>query len=68
MNFVTPKDEAKELGLTQRRDEILCDKDHIPEAYRLGRVWAIPIDAEKPIDDVQKRRKRRTGGYDPCRT
>lgn len=58
MEYVTPKDKALEWGLTQRRVEVLCDKGRIPGAYRLGRVWAIPKDAEKPIDGRTKEAKK----------
>jgi len=58
MYYVTPKDKANEWGLTQRRVEVLCDKGRIPGAYRLGRVWAIPNDAEKPIDGRTKAAKK----------
>jgi len=57
MDYVTPKDKANEWSLTQRRVEVLCDKGRIPGAYRLGRVWAIPKDAEKPIDGRTKAAK-----------
>ena len=57
MDYVTPKDKAKEWCLTQRRVEVLCDKGRIPGAYRLGRVWAITKDAEKPIDGRTKEAK-----------
>jgi hypothetical protein len=50
MEYVTPKDKAKEWGLTQRRVEILCAGGRIPGAYRLGRAWAIPKNAVKPVD------------------
>lgn len=49
MEYVTPKDKATEWGITQRRVEILCGDGRIPGAYRLGRVWAIPKDARKPL-------------------
>jgi hypothetical protein len=57
MDYVTPKDKANQWGLTQRRVEVLCDKGRIPGAYRLGRVWAIPKDAEKPMDGRTKEAK-----------
>lgn len=50
MEYVTPKDKATEWGISQRRVEILCDQGRIPGACRLGRVWAIPKEAEKPLD------------------
>ena len=57
MDYVTPKNKANEWGLTLRRVEVLCDKGRIPGAYRFGRVWAIPKDAEKPVDGRTKAAK-----------
>lgn len=57
MEYVTPKEKAKEWGLTQRRVEILCGNGRIPGVYRLGRVCAIPQDAEKPADGRTKESK-----------
>ncbi len=50
MDYVTPKDKALEWGISQRRVEILCMKGRIYGVYRFGRVWAIPKNAEKPLD------------------
>lgn len=58
MEYVTPKDKAAEWGITQRRVEILCDSGRILGAYRLGRVWAIPKDAGKPMDGRTKVAKK----------
>lgn len=57
MEYVTPKDKATEWGITPRRVEILCDNGRVPGAYRLGRVWAIPKDAMKPMDGRTKAAK-----------
>ena len=57
MEYVTPKDKATEWGITQRRVEILCGDGRIPGAYRLGRVWAIPKDASKPLDGRTRQAK-----------
>ena len=58
MDYVTPKDKAIEWGITQRRVEILCGNGRIPGAYRLGRVWAIPKDAQKPLDGRTRQAKK----------
>ena len=50
MEYVTPKDKSVEWGISQRRVEVLCEAGRVLGAYRLGRVWAIPKNAEKPID------------------
>lgn len=57
MEYVTPKEKALEWGITQRRVEILCGDGRISGAYRLGRVWAIPRDAVKPVDGRTKKAK-----------
>lgn len=57
MEYVTPKEKALEWGITQRRVEILCGDGRIAGAYRLGRVWAIPRDAAKPVDGRTKKAK-----------
>lgn len=57
MEYVTPKDKAAEWGISQRRVEILCDNGRVSGAYRLGRVWAIPKDAPKPVDGRTKAAK-----------
>ena len=57
MDYVTPKDKAIEWGITQRRVEILCVDGRIPGTYRLGRAWAIPKDAKKPLDGRTKQAK-----------
>jgi len=62
MEYVTPKDKAAEWGITQRRVEILCDNGRVSGAYRLGRVWAIPKDAEKPMDGRTKTAKKKQQG------
>ncbi len=54
MEYVTPKDKAAEWGITQRRVEVLCGNGRIAGAYRLGRIWAIPKDAQKPLDGRTK--------------
>ena len=50
MEYVTPKDKSAEWGISQRRVEVLCESGRVLGAYRLGRVWAIPKEAEKPLD------------------
>ena len=41
---------AEKWGITPRRIQVLCKQDRIPGAARIGYVWAIPMDAEKPKD------------------
>ncbi|MCD6435176.1 MAG: DNA-binding protein [Clostridiales bacterium] len=50
MNYITTKEASKKWGLSERRVQILCAQARIPGVTRLGWAWAIPIDAEKPVD------------------
>ena len=58
MEYVTPKDTAVEWGISQRRVEILCESGRILGACRLGRVWAIPKQAMKPLDGRTREAKK----------
>ena len=62
MEYVTPKDKSAEWGISQRRVEVLCESGRVLGAYRLGRVWAIPKEAEKPLDG--RTREARNGKKD----
>lgn len=50
MDYITAKEMAIRWGLTTRRVQVLCEQDKIEGVTRLGKVWAIPCDAKKPID------------------
>ena len=44
------KEIAEKWELTTRRVQKLCAEGKIPGASKFGRDWAIPKDAEKPVD------------------
>jgi len=50
MDYLSIAETAKKWGLSKRRVQTLCTGGRIPGATRLGTMWAIPIDAEKPSD------------------
>lgn len=50
MEYLSIRETAKKWGLSPRRVQVLCATDRIPGAFRVGNVWAIPVDAEKPND------------------
>lgn len=52
--FMTVKDAADKWGISDRRVRVLCSQGKIPGAYREGRAWKIPIDAQKPADGRYK--------------
>ncbi|MCF0132742.1 MAG: helix-turn-helix domain-containing protein [Blautia sp.] len=50
MEYLSIAQTAEKWGITRRRIQVLCNENHIPGAMRIGTVWAIPADAEKPKD------------------
>ena len=49
-NYLTIKEVAEKWNLTTRRVQKMCADGLIPGVIRFGRAWAIPKDAEKPVD------------------
>ena len=50
MEYMSISQAAEKWGITPRRIQVLCKQDRIPGVTRIGYVWAIPLDAEKPKD------------------
>ena len=50
MEYMSITQAAEKWGITQRRIQVLCKEERVPGAIRIGYVWAIPADAEKPKD------------------
>ncbi len=50
MDYITAQEAADKWGITRRRVQVLCSQNRIKGAKRLGNMWAIPNDAEKPVD------------------
>lgn len=48
--YVSIKQTAEKWGITPRRVQMLCVAGRIEGAGKTGREWAIPTDAERPID------------------
>lgn len=48
---------AIKWGISERRVQILCKKNRILGVSKLGYMWLIPKDAEKPVDGRTKRGK-----------
>ena len=48
---------AEKWGISERRVQILCSENRIPGVSKLGYMWLIPKNAEKPIDGRTKRGK-----------
>ena len=50
MEYMSISQAAEKWGISSRRIQVLCKQERIPGASRMGYVWAIPADAEKPKD------------------
>ena len=50
MEYMTIKETAEKWGLSVRRIQEICEMNKIPGIKKFGNVWAIPTDAEKPVD------------------
>ena len=50
MEYISIAQAAEKWGLSRRRVLVLCSQGRIPGVSRLGTIWMIPRDAEKPAD------------------
>ncbi len=68
MNYMSAKEAAELWGLTKRRVQILCSEGRIQGAAKLGTMWSIPADAEKPDDARADRYRPANEGVSPLRS
>ncbi len=54
MNYIKVSDAAQRWNITTHRVQEYCKGGRIPGAFRFGRDWMIPADAQKPIDGRSK--------------
>ena len=57
MEYMSAPQAAEKWGISERRVQILCSENRIPGVLKLGYMWLIPKNAEKPIDGRTKRGK-----------
>ena len=57
MEYMSAPQAAEKWGISERRVQILCSQNRIPGVSKLGYMWRIPKNAEKPIDGRTKRGK-----------
>jgi DNA adenine methylase len=50
MDVMTAKEVAKKWNISQRRIAVLCSENRIAGAKRMGKMWLIPKNAQKPED------------------
>lgn len=49
MEYLTISQATEKWKISDRCIQVLCSQNRIPGAYQLGRIWAIPADATKPV-------------------
>ncbi len=54
MNYIKVSDAAQRWNITAHRVQEYCKGGRIPGAFRFGRDWMIPADAERPVDGRSK--------------
>lgn len=47
---MTVKQAAEKWGLSERRLQAMCNDGMIEGVIKFGTVWAIPVNAERPVD------------------
>jgi len=57
MDYLMANQAVEKLNISPRKVQVLCEKDRVKGAVRLGWAWAIPKDAEEPEDTRIKRRE-----------
>lgn len=50
MNYISINEASEKWGISDSRIRLLCREGRIEGAIKIGRNWAIPFDAVKPID------------------
>lgn len=50
MEYLSIRETAQKWGLSSRRIQVLCAEERIPGVFRIGNMWVIPANAEKPND------------------
>lgn len=54
MEYMSAPEAAVKWGISERRVQKLCEGNRIPGVSKLGYMWLIPKDAQKPIDGRTK--------------
>ena len=62
MDYMTLKEAGEKWGVTPRWINYYCSSGRIPGAVKMGTVWLIPKNTEKPIyGRTKKARSNRNG-------
>lgn len=61
MDFMTTKEAAGKWELTERMVQYHCKAGRIEGAVKVGAMWLIPKDAQKPVDSRYNANKVKDG-------
>ncbi len=61
MGYISIKEASEKWGISDSRIRLLCREGRIEGAIKIGRNWAIPFDAVKPIDGRETIKKEYLG-------
>ena len=54
MEYMSCPEAARKWGISERRVQKLCEEKRIPGVSKIGYMWLIPQNAEKPKDNRKK--------------
>ena len=54
--YISVKEASEKWNISERWVQKLCEENRIPGVIRFGRSWALPENAEKPIDGRFKKK------------
>lgn len=57
MEYMSCPEAAKKWGISERRVQRLCEDGRISGISKIGYMWLIPKDSQKPMDMRTKRGK-----------
>ncbi len=50
MDYMTIKEASEKWGISVRRIQEICALNKVPGVIKFGKEWAIPKNANKPVD------------------
>lgn len=56
MDYISAPETAKKCGISERRVQKLCEDNRIVGVSKIGYMWLIPKDVEKPLDGRTQRK------------
>lgn len=60
MDYINVKEAAEKWGITSRMVNYHCTSGRIEGAQKIGNMWVVPKDAEKPADGRCKQAEKTT--------